>query len=388
LDSAGHIYITGEFRDTADFDPGPGDQSILSNGVEDVFLCKFDDDGNFLWACGWGGSGSDEGEGVAVDDFGDVYVVGSFNSTVDFDPGAGSHSATSNGDEDAFVCKFDSSMNFQWAETWGGGNDEYSRAVATDGSSSIYVTGDFRSSPIDFNPDPVEVDTHNCNGSSDIYLSKFDLDGAHAWTVTWGGGGPGYGPDVSWGAAVDNSNSVYVAGHFYGTVDFDPSPAVQEEHAPDGYGSFVSKLSSAGAFEWASTWDGEDYETVGGIISIDCAGDIDVDSSGNIVVTGQCNSGTDFDPGPGVENPPFNGRTDGYLSRLNSSDGSLDWVRVFGGVYYDRGWGCVADEQANVYVAGNFSVSVDFDPGPGVDEHVSNGGSDVFLVKFLPDGSW
>ncbi len=387
FDDSGNVYITGEFKNTTDFDPGPGEQPLISSGLSDAYLCKLNASGDYQWACAWGGSESDEGLCVALDDMGAIYVSGQFIGTVDFDPGAGTESISSNGNEDAYVSKFDSTGGFVWAKTWGGSSDECARGVATDGSAYIYITGEFRGYSVDFDPDDVGIDEHDSNGSTDAYLSQLSLAGAHEWTITWGGGGPGYGGDYGWAVDTYGSSAIYVAGNFYGTVDFDPGIGTVE-HSADRYGAFVSKFGPDGTLNWVSTWDGNDYESGGGIVALDMAKYVVADSFGDVVVTGQCNEGTDFDPGPGVNVPTLSGKTDAYLCKLNSSDGSLDWVRVFGGLSYDNGWGCAVDGESNAYVVGGFEMTVDFDPGAGVDEHTTNGSADVFLVKYNSDGNW
>ena len=132
-----------------------------------------------MWARTWGGSDIDWSTGVAVDGSGNAYVTGQFMGTsVDFDPdptAVDPHS--SNGHEDIFLSKFDSSGTCQWARTWGGSGTDEGRGVAVDGSGNVYVTGCFNGTSVDFNPDPIAEDLHSSNGYGDIFLSKFPPDG-------------------------------------------------------------------------------------------------------------------------------------------------------------------------------------------------------------------
>jgi hypothetical protein len=95
----------------------------------------------------------------------------------------------------------------------------------------------------------------------------------------------------------------------------------------------------------------------------------------------------DFDPGGGVDDHTSNGAFDAFLSQFDSS-GYINWARTWGGTLSDTGYGVAADVSGNAYVTGYFSGTVDFDPGTGVDSRISNGGEDVFLSKFPPDGNW
>ncbi|HEY3477130.1 MAG TPA: SBBP repeat-containing protein, partial [Anaerolineales bacterium] len=105
LDEARNVYITGEFADTVDFDPGEGTSSLTSAGASDVFISKLDNEGNFLWAKNLGGTSSDLGEGIVVQNDGSLLLTGAFSDTVDFDLGAGTSTLTSAGGLDVFITK-------------------------------------------------------------------------------------------------------------------------------------------------------------------------------------------------------------------------------------------------------------------------------------------
>ncbi len=178
VDASNNAYVTGRFEGTVDFDPGPDDDWHTSIGLVDAFLSKFDSSGAFLWAKTWGGSAPvTVSYSVSVDISGNVCVTGSFNGTVDFNPGSGVDKYTTNGGDDIFLSKFDSSGAFLWAKTWGGTGAEWGYAVATDASGNVYVTGFFMVI-VDFDPDPVGEDWHTSNGIYDAFLSKFLPDGS------------------------------------------------------------------------------------------------------------------------------------------------------------------------------------------------------------------
>ena len=106
VDASGNIYTKGDYRDTVDFDPGSGVTNLSSNGfAADVFVQKMDPQGNFLWAKSFGGSSVEIGRSITVDASGNVYAIGEFIGTVDFDPGAGTTNLSSNGGADFFVQK-------------------------------------------------------------------------------------------------------------------------------------------------------------------------------------------------------------------------------------------------------------------------------------------
>jgi len=243
-DGSGKVYVTGWFKGTADFNPSGGDPHT-SNGTADVFLSKFDSSGNFIRAWTWGGISFDEGQGVTADGSGNAYVTGYFIATTDFDPNGGDPH-TSNGENDVFLSKFDSSGDFIWALTWGGLSSECGYGVAADGSGNVYVTGWF-SGTTDFNPQG--GDPHTSNGGGDAFLSKFDSSGDFEWARTWGG----LWRTCGIGVAADGSGKVYTTGYFAGTVDFAPSAPPcnddPDEHTSHGYmDAFLTKHLADGCW--------------------------------------------------------------------------------------------------------------------------------------------
>jgi hypothetical protein len=99
-DEAGNVYITGSFSSTADFDPGLETFNLIPVGLLDIFISKLDADGNFLWAKSIEGTNEkgttswNQGESIAVDEFGNIYTTGAFNHTADFDPGPNTYYLT------------------------------------------------------------------------------------------------------------------------------------------------------------------------------------------------------------------------------------------------------------------------------------------------------
>ena len=112
LDLNRNIYIIGSFSGSADFDPGSGIYNLTSSGSDDIFISKLDSLGNFVWAIQMGGSSDDKGMSIKVDAFGNVYSLGLFKGTSDFDPGAGVFSLLSSGINDVFISKINSSGGF------------------------------------------------------------------------------------------------------------------------------------------------------------------------------------------------------------------------------------------------------------------------------------
>jgi hypothetical protein len=104
-DTFENVYITGRFEGTIDFDPGAGVHTLSSSSNSDGFILKLESNGSFLWARNMGEAGTGTGREIVVDNSGNVFTIGTFNFTADFDPGPGVYNLTDNGFGDIFILK-------------------------------------------------------------------------------------------------------------------------------------------------------------------------------------------------------------------------------------------------------------------------------------------
>ena len=157
IGSAGDVYFTGTFSSTVDFDPGPGlvYHNGPSSGSSNIFVEKLDSAGNLVWVGSYGDQVGDVPAAIVLDTADNVYITGSYSGTVDFDPGSGIDTLTSQSwpSRDIFVQKLDGSGNFIWARSVGGTGTDRSNALVLDASNNIYVTGFFEGAA-DFDPGP------------------------------------------------------------------------------------------------------------------------------------------------------------------------------------------------------------------------------------------
>jgi len=155
VDGDGNVYTTGYFSGNVDFDPGPGTAYLTAAGywASDIFVSKLDTNGNFVWAINMGGTGYEEGAGIAVDGNGNIYITGYFNGTSDFDPGLGVANLTSAGREDIFISKLDANGNYLWVKGMGGSEVDQGYSIAVDREGNVYTTGYFQGTA-DFDPGP------------------------------------------------------------------------------------------------------------------------------------------------------------------------------------------------------------------------------------------
>ena len=170
VDDDGNSFLTGKFVGTVDFDPGAGTSNLVASGSGSAYITKISPIGDLIWAKSIGGTGSDEGRSIALDDFGNVYTTGSFNGTVDFDPGIGIDNKTSAGSADIFISKLDGDGNHIWAESFGGTSFDWPLAIEVDPLGNVYSSGVFYAT-VDFNP-MAGIDNHSSNGVGDFYIQK------------------------------------------------------------------------------------------------------------------------------------------------------------------------------------------------------------------------
>lgn len=374
VDAAGNIYATGRFSGTVDFDPTAGEYNLTAAGTADLFVLKTDAEGNLLWAVRAGSaSGGAPGSTIAVDASGNVYIAGTFNSTVDFDPGPDVFSLSTTVVDDIYVLKLDASGNFGWAVRMGGNDSDLGSSLALDNAGNVYVTGGFRATA-DFDPGP---GTFNMTALAlyDIYVVKLSAAG----TFIWAKQASGFGSENASDIVIDPSGNVLMTGTFQVTVDFDPGPDTYSM-APGGGANqvFVWKLSAAGDLMWARQM---------GSASDDSGYAIATDSDGNVYTTGTFQGTADLDPGAGTANLTSNGSRDAFVSKL-SADGDYLWAKGIGGTLDDYGFSIRTNAQRDVYLGGYFFGTSDFDPGAGTFNLTSNGGTDGFVCKLDASGNF
>ena len=171
----GHLYTAGSFRSgNIDFDPGPDTSYLYTNWASDLFISKYDTDGNYIWAKSIGGDTNFVNvENMALDRNNNVYITGDFAQTVDFDPGPGVSSISSMINHDAFIVKLDSDGSYVWAGSFAGASFDTGHAIFLDDSDNIYSAGYFQFTT-DFDPseEVYELSAYGTTAVTDAFLHK------------------------------------------------------------------------------------------------------------------------------------------------------------------------------------------------------------------------
>jgi hypothetical protein len=370
IDEVGNIYTTGRFEGKADFNPGKDTFYLeAKKNFYAIYLSKLDASGNFIWAkiIDCGGSG----RSIVTDRFHNVYVTGNLGwGTVDIDPGAGVHNITSIGSSDAFILKLDSLGNFVWARNMGGINGSASAGkIIFDKLDNLIISGPFQST-VDFDPG---VGTFNLTSSfigyNDIYIAKYSASGNFIWAKRIGG----YNDEASCMKTIDSSGNIYLLIDFTETIDMDPGKNIVNLTSKGGWDFCLLKLDSSGKYLWV--------KQIGGI-SDDHPSDITIDHLENIYITGSFRKSVDIGSFSLSANG-FQGLSDFFVAKLNSS-GNFVWVKQIGGPDSDWSTRITLDDSGNIYLSGNFSNTVDFNPDKDTFNLTSDynfGTGDLFILK-------
>ncbi len=263
-------------------------------------------------------------------------------------------------------------QTFEWAKQIAPGGFHNDTPIDVDASGNTYITGVYNGT-IDFDPGPNTFNLMSSNAGS-MYILKLDASGNFVWAKDVSGSFYISGLSIK----LDNSANIYITGNYNGTVDFDPSAATYTIGSSTSQ-TFVLKLDASGNFVWAKSM-------YGGTGNAGYA--IDVDASGNVYTTGGFKGTTDFDPGVGTANLASTGvGQDVFVWKLDVN-GNYVWAKKFGNTGDDYAHSIAVDASGNVYTTGQFTTTVDFDPGAGIASLTSFGNDDTFISKLDVNGNY
>ena len=348
VDAAGNSYVVGRFSDTATFGPF----TLTSPGEYDMFVAKYDGDGNVLWVDSAGQTEPGGIRGIDIDPAGNSYITGNFQGTVTFGP----FTLTSADDRGTFLVKYDASGTVLWAQLGEGQVWDTVYSIGVDAAGNSYVIGHYHGTMT------FGSFTLTSTGEYDIFVVKYDTSG----NVLWARSGGGTESESVRGIAVDAAGNSYVTGIFRGTATFGSFTLTS---AID-WDLFVVKYDAGGSVLWARSDGGE--------TSKEYPWSIAVDDAGNSHVTGQYNETAVFGP--------FTLTSLGYRNIYvvkYDAGGDVLWARSAGGVNWTKGYAIAVDDAGISYVAGNFERAATFGPFT----LTSTGAFDVFLAQYDGDGN-
>lgn len=328
-DLNGNVYVTGTF--TSPQIIFGNDTLFNSTGVPDMYITKFDPNGNVLWTRREGGNDWDIATGVATDPAnGNVYVSGAFYNS---DMIIGTDTLINNGLYDMVLMKFDPSGNYLWSQSSGGNFNDLGNSVATDIFGHVYVSGGFASDSISFDSTTLV----NAFGSMpDIFVVKYDANGNPLWSRREGD----IDNDHSVSVTTDVFGNVFVAGHYH-SLSFTVGNSTLTN---SGMGDiFLLKYDSTGNALWGQSGGGADH---------DFGYSVTVDQAGNSYLTGMFMSMTMAMGIYTVSNASMD--EDIFLASFDPN-GMNRWLLSEGGAGRDYLNCIVMSSTGSIFAAGSFS---------------------------------
>ena len=372
IDAQGNKYVCGFFRGAVDFEPGPGSTTISTYPNTDVFVMKLDTNDNLVWVKEIQSNYySEYAYNLAVDDTGNVYVSGIFSTSIDLDPGQSNHFVSSSGGFDVFLVKLDANGSFLWGSAFGGADHDYDGDIEIDDDGNVLLLGSFLGS-MDCDPGAGTFMLHAQNASKDGFIIKLCLEGNFIWAKKMSGAGEEYCRTC----ATDSYGNIYLSGYFESTIDIDPGPAVHLVSSFGGKDSYLLKLDMNGNMIWANTYGGINDET----------GAVLVEKNNSLYLAASHHGSYTIAVPGGIDTLSSLGELDVTVIKMDTS-GQYLWTYQTGGASYDVAYDILLDSDENIYITGGFNDTVDFNPGPGIDLHISNGNYDSFISKIDSSGN-
>jgi hypothetical protein len=345
-DPAGNVYIAGTYDSTCYF----GGDSVAFSRDENMFLAKYNPATGFVWAVAPRATWRVQGEAIAMDNQGFIYVTGYFIGSVDFGNGFSFSAPYFN----TYVAKYSSSGTLVWAKPVPG-EDNNPRSIACDREGNVYVAGQFEG---DLSFDTLQTSSNR----SACFLLKIGANGSGVWVSQTGGSGTTIAKSVS----TDPSGNIVLSGFFLSTVTF----GTQNLTSEGSYDVFVSKVDISGNFSWAIKAGGTGDDQGASVI---CGND------GSVFINGFFENIAYFGPymlntGAGAYS------SDMYVAKLDG-DGTFLWAKSLNVSCGSNNLLCT-DSVNNLYLTGTFSGMVEL--GPSV--LTWRGYGDIYVIKMDKNG--
>lgn len=363
-----YIFVTGWFQGDLGVEVGPNADTLISTYGTNSYIFKFDMSGNFLEKAQYDNSpnATIAISAMEIDGNEDLIVSGSItgsqNMTLD---GGTPVYLTSAGYKDCFIAKYDENLQLIWAKRYGGSFQEDVQDIAIDHSGNIISTGDYQSTSNDFDPGSGNFSLTHTN-SGDGFIQKLDNDGNFIWAKSVASTGYISVQEL----AIGPNNGIYSVGIF-GDAAFDYPNNSTYIYSDGNSDAYVWAVDSNGVTNWIKNISGNNTPNIkfikldGNTIAL--GGQIFPDDSTNI----------------GSTLIPY------YLDTVTTGFvASYDLLGNLQTTYELKdGYSDISDAEfglGNMFAAGDWTNTTDFNAGPAVDSYQSDYFLDFFLMRVSP----
>jgi hypothetical protein len=348
-DSNAKVYVVGNTTATSTISTTGAYQSS-SGGNYDAFILKLNVFGVREWCTYYGGTSSDTGISVVVDDA-NIYVFGQAWSSGLATSGA--YKTSVSGQSDMFLVKFTKTGLRLWCTYYGGLDDDPLGKIAMDGAGNLCIV--------------------SYNLGSGIYttnIGKFTKNGMFLWTRSYSGMD---GRDI----AIDHVDNIYVCGRSTSSGVLLTTSASYQQFNGGGSDAFIIKLNSNGVHQWSTFYGGTQDDDGNGIA---------IDSGDYIYMVGSTSSNSVIATS-GTHRNTYNSTIDAYVVKFDS-EGNREWGTYFGDVGIDQ----ADDISIDLYgYPCTYGRTTSFSPSiatAGAYQTTHAGSSyDTYIAKFSPSGS-
>ena len=344
VDKAGNCISAGRFSNQITLGR-TNTVTLQAVGSVDFYILKNDPDGNVIWIKQFKMGGLSTPQHLETDQNGNIYILGRFDTTVDFDPSPVTDFNLTSSGNDIFILKLDSLGNFQFVKQIQTQYISYSTSLTIDKDENIFVYGTFNPT-INYIGFPGFSMTTDGNGS-DLFIFKMDSTG----TLEWGNQ---YPSSVSFlfDLAITSMGEIICVGTFSDTIDFDPDPLVDSFMISEYKSAFIWKMNSQGNLIWKRIIGGNYYSTWAEYVTLD--------KNDDIYIGGRFDSLQDFDPSPldsFMMSGTFLAFEDIFIEKLDSA-GNFIFAKKLALGHPGK---IIFDSKNNIIISGGFYYG-DFDP--------------------------
>jgi gliding motility-associated-like protein len=363
LDGTGNVYCAG-YTCSANLGTAGTHQPVYA-GEDDVFLVKFNPNGQRIWGTYYGGFFQDYGNHVSVDAAGNAVVTGWTRSTNGIaSPGA--FQGTNQGQSDVFLAFFTPAGARQWGTYLGG--PEFEIGLATTIVNNIINCSGWTSSTTNI-ASPGAFQTVYGGGTADMFLAQFTTAGVRNWCTYYGGSLEEYG-DV---LASRTNGDIIMGGPGRSTGLGTPGT-----HQPVSGGDFeaiLAKFTSTGNRVWGTYYGGPSVETGYGLAL----------TNTHIYFSGSTSSTSGISTSMAYQTVP-GGNLDAFVAKLNDSNGTRVWGTYYGGPADDWGFQIGIDSNEDIYLVGTTASNAGISTAGAHQVAYGSGVSDMMIAKFAPCG--